>query len=242
MRRVALLVLLVVALGLGASAAWAGPVYMSSGSSDRSSWYNGGGSLLGYGGEFDVWGFNGLHSTSTASHNGQPGFRSFCLQIHQDVYEGQPYNLVLATETDHGEHVQLAPQVAYLFHQFNAGALNQYDYTYGTAGRRASATDLQAVIWYFQAQLGMTDGYGVVGYSWATMSQRARDWATEANTAVDGAWGHTLGGVKVMQLFAQNGTDGQDLITETPEPASLALLAIGALPVLPIVRRRRSLA
>jgi hypothetical protein len=208
---------------------------------DSSPWYNDGGGLLGYGGEFDVWGFDGIHSSRTASTDGS-GFRSFCAQIGQDVQPGTPYNLTLATRTDHGELVPLAPQVAYLFHQWNSGALDEYDYTYNSPVRQASATDLQAVIWNFQKQLGMTDPYPVAGY-WPNLpSARAIHWAAEANAAVAGTWGNGLHSVRVMQLYAQNGSDAQDLITETPEPASLALLAIGALPLLPIVRRRKPVA
>jgi hypothetical protein len=48
-----------------------------------------------------------------------------------------------------------------------------------------------------------------------------------------------------MQLIGNSGgvdtPNAQDHLVEiTPEPATLALVAIGALPLLPIVRRRRT--
>jgi len=199
------------------------------------------------GGEFDVhvvsWDGNAPYTTQVATYNQNYNtgwdtqFSSFCIQSYQTYYPGRTYYVELADATDHTTEVPLENSVKYLFHAWNRHQLDGYNYDdqkTDAAGRMASANKLQRVLWKLQ---GCAAG--------AIDDDQAQGWydMALANASV----GKALD-VKVMRLYstwsaAQGfGGDGQDELVEvTPEPTTLALLAIGALPVLPIIRRRRPL-
>jgi len=209
------------------------------------------------GGEFKVtvnaWNYATpyMHTVRRPQSN---GFATFCVQTTQDFQPnlGYQHNVTISTHTNNGTNRPLQPTVAYLYHQFNRGILGQglgnpsWAYTYGTGTVADGETaDLMGLIWYLQGE----PYYMQAGYDTKlTLSARQQAWLTDASNAITtGRW-RGLEGVRIMQLHGRNpdGSNGlaaQDLLVETtPEPASLALLAIGALPMLPIVRRRRSLA
>jgi len=238
-RRTAILLVLAAMLCAGASAAWA----------DVKVWKSD--ATFGSGGEFTVQILPGdslraITSTKTAEQatdiakgHGPNGFRTFCVQAGQNFVYGAPYTWQIATSTDHSlPHYPLTPQVAYLFHRWNSGVLSGYNYNPTTpdgSGKVRSdyAGQLQTAIWALMNQ---------PGHGTPAAGTQARAWYDEANSHAD----TSIHSVRVLRLYGPNGAgplsdDHQDQLIETPEPASLALLAIGALPILPIVRRRRPL-
>jgi len=228
-RRTSMLLMLAVAFCLVASVGWADVVVWQ----NDASYLNGG--------EFTVQVLDGLTPVTSAVTTAQtydtdrgrgPGFRTFCVQETQYFGPGNQYRYEIATATDHIlPEVPLNSQTAYLFHQFNAGILSNYNYNPAGGARSISAGNLQEAIWSF-----MVPGHVIPADGFY---DQARAWVTEANEKAPAG----IGGVKILRLYGPYGSgqynDAQDQLIETPEPGGLALLAIGALPVLPIVRRRR---
>jgi len=213
------------------------------------------GASYGNGGEFDVDITGGTvdHVTSPNT-KGDQDFRTFCVQGATGVQyftPGATYMVDVATSTDHTSKAPLKAEVAYLFHLWNTGSMDlnnyQYDYVSGS-GRSESARNLQRAIWALQwGNVGLSNGTSSADTTLSSAMELA--WYHQAIDDVDhGVW-TGLGNVGVMRLYnVSGGADAQDQLVEgthpvpptVPEPASLALLAVGALPVLPIIRRRRS--
>lgn len=215
--------LVAAAIGVGGSVGWASAtVRLYNDTSLYSS---------GVGGEFQVRITGGAltHVNSTQTE-GQytPGFRTFCIQTGQTFTPGKEYSAVVSSLTNHtAPYLPLNKGAAYLFHLWNKGNMNvggqAYDYTEG-AGRSASAGHLQRVLWKLQYGTGTMSG-----------PEETAWYAAGAGFAGD------VGTVAILNLHALDGSgDYQDQLIETPEPTSLALLALGGLPVLPILRRRRT--
>jgi len=231
-----MVVVLVAVLCIGASAAWATvSVYTTNATSSTS---------LGQGGEWLVKINPGdtlapVTSALTAAQpsdppSHKPGFRTFCVQMNQAFAPATNlYTWEISTSTDHTlPHVPLNAQTAYLFHKWNMGVLADYNYSDNPLNidihgrnRKAAAGELQAAIWAFMS-----------GAPVPTLGTQARTWYDEANANASG-----IGDVRILRLYGVDGRgDYQDMLIETPEPASLVLLAVAALPVLPIARRRRT--
>jgi len=164
-------------------------------------------------------------------HSGN--WTTFCAQLAQNITY-TTYDYTIALETDNAPPIdrhQLTQTAAWLYHQWNAGVLGQgqgvnaYDYADG-AGRVSSAADLMSLLWNQMGELPTL-----------TLSSRQAKWLQDAQSAVQTPEGlAAISGVRILQANGSN----QDLFAEvTPEPGTLALLAIGGLPVLPMIRRRR---
>jgi len=202
------------------------------------------------GGEFDVtvsqWNYAYAY-VHTAKRPQANGFATFCVQTEQDFAPGlgSPHNVTISNHTNNGTNRPLQATTAYLYHQFNAGTLSNYNWSAsGYIGDNNRTSDLMGLFWYLQHEpYYMDPAYDTK----IALTAQQQAWKTEAETAIStGAW-KGMGGVRVMQLHGRNpdgsnGAAAQDLLVElnTPEPTTLALLAIGGLPVLPLIRRRRS--
>lgn len=230
-----LLLIAVVALGVGASVGWADQT-----STHVKLYHNTNRYSSGVGGEFQVQITAGALSYVTSPETKGDfanGFRTFCVQRAQTIALGTEYSVKVASVLNHGTNTPLRPEVAYLFHLWNTGKMDlagyKYNYVDGTGAnqRVESAGHLQNVIWGLQAGRAISGAWENAWYNQAVSDVASAKWTG-------------LRSVRVLQLhpLSDDPLDAQDQLIETPEPATLALLAIGALPVLPIVRRRRSLA
>jgi len=261
---VALLVVAGLTLGPGASiaeAAHSQVVLYASG-------YYGGSYTQFNGGEFDVkvqtWAQTDPDwqtSVATYAHNydDEPGvygptqFSTFCVQTHVNFSPGTSYGAILADTTSLGNG--LTHDTKALFRLWNTKALSQtalgangYEYddsvTPATkAQRKADAQSLQALLWYTLGE----GGYAGI-YNESNLHANQAAWLAAAR-----AYNGDLTHVKVMQLGRWVGdtfvADSQNQLVDTtasssvigkvPEPTSLVLLAMGGLPVLPLLRRRR---
>ena len=199
------------------------------------------GGITGYGGEFEVDVTAGgtdwyIHQTDPDVRYGYPtnmSFATFCVNLENLSHWPTQYTV----NTD-----QLLPTngaVAWLYDQWYSGTLPGYDYT-GVGdlpgqpwrediGRSKDAQQLQRMIWQFT-------GLG----TWSYSSGKYAGWYGTALANQN----QPPRGVQIMQLE----TAGQHLLVlvpnghmvPIPEPGSLALLATGALGLLPLLRRRRT--
>jgi len=156
-------------------------------------------------------------------------FATFCAQRTVYWADGAgPYDVTLDTQTDQG--VALTPGAEYLYDLWYNGTLAQYGYN--TADRDADARELQRLIWWYMGEMPI----------YAPADPNHAHWQQWKNL---GDNPQPVFGVKIMKC-KYLGAESQDLMVLgktnggylVPEPGSLALLAIGALGMLPLLRRR----
>jgi len=178
----------------------------------------------GSGGEFTgtpVSGFIGL--TGLAADLDGSTFQTFCLEVNEQFTPGTTYTMIINTVAiaggSGGPSFPLDERAAYLFYNFRNGTLTGYDYT--PAGRQASAGELQAAIWYIQGNQSGGANNAFVALADAAVGS--------------GEWSG-LGDVRVLNLYGEDGSHHQDVLTIIPTPGALALLGLAGLTA---VRRRR---
>jgi len=143
-------------------------------------------------------------------------FMSFCVQMTQHVDYSQLFRVGSITNyaDDASGNDPLSSATQWIFSSFQAGLLNNY-----------SADEIQAAIWKLEDEWTQSVGNSDLLISYA-QSQVAQGWVND--------------GVKVINLFYQNGTQAQDQViqmsvaalvppTGSPEPATLALMGLGGL-------------
>jgi len=217
---IAVTVLLVAAamLGPGASSAWAGMQLFET-------WGPGN-----YGGEF--W-CNSVGSPPIPYVTGvkPPGYQfiAFCCETGagHEIGNNVTANVEITTWADGAAPDPLDAKTAYLFHQFNWGALPGYRYGGTYAERTSDADQLQFAMWYIEQE----PGYGL-----PAPGTKARTWY---DAAVAAGW-TDIGQVRVLHLTNAQGAGLQDMIFEqVPEPGTLAFLSFGMMGALPFLRRRK---
>jgi hypothetical protein len=150
-----------------------------------------------------------------------PDFLTFCVQVSQHIDYSHDFRVGSITDyaDDAGGPDPLSTETAWLMSSFSRGLLGAY-----------SSNDIQWSIWQLEGEQIANWGNS------ATLINLA-------HLAVLGGWSND--GVKVLNLFAANGSPAQDqivyvpptvTITAVPEPATLVLLGTG---VTALVRRRR---
>lgn len=173
-----------------------------------------------------------------------PSFITFCLEKDETFTPGSNlYVKSVSTEARDGGSGGPSPdpiiaQTAYLYSQFRAGTLSNYDYASTGSAHVNDANSLQKAIWYFEQEIT------------STSDAQANLWITEANNAVavGGSWytmhGTGIGNVRVLNLYknAAYTIHAQDqlYLLPVPEPEVYAMLAAG-LGLLGFVARRRKL-
>lgn len=157
---------------------------------------------------------------------GSNPFETFCIEKSESVAFGYEYYACLNTEAVHGgvgggDPDPLSRLTAYLYERFITGTLAGYIYGVGDGGiaRGQAADDLQAVLWYIEEEEPI---------SWVPGDGSRRDQFYQ--DALLNA-GPSIGNVRVLNMYedAAGLIAAQDQLVLIPEPASLALLALGLL-------------
>lgn len=161
---------------------------------------------------------------------GVPGYAggplvTFCLEYNEPLYGEDDFNAAINDAAVKGgvsgqtkpNSDPLSDESAWIYDQYLAGN------AFGISDVSERAAAAQEAIWSYEGEL--TNPFQFTG----TTGIKAL-----ADSAILGGWTNTT--VKVLNLtWISTGQDGQDVLIEMPEPASLALLAIGSL----VLLRRR---
>jgi len=233
MKRIALVLLLVVAL---APPAMADQITVNAGLYQTGSGgefqYN----VVNSSTQFDTAGY----ASTTTNQGSDNSFQTFCIETSEHIGFGNTYNANLNNEgAVNGGYAGGSPDpisqgTAWLYSQFAQGILGGYSYTGTAAERQASANALQQTIWWLEnenpayfpslignifyaaviAQFGANAQYGIAGTSAAY-------------------------GVYAINMWNANGTVAQDaLFYSVPDGGTTLMLLGGALLGLGALRRK----
>ncbi|MBN1787475.1 MAG: PEP-CTERM sorting domain-containing protein [Sedimentisphaerales bacterium] len=163
-----------------------------------------------YEGELLVTVLSGLEEIPT-------NFGSFCLERHEIVLPCTPYNAAINVEAiKGGEDVSdpLSPKTAWLYDQYLTGAITfSVDY---------DATQFQYAIWALEDE--------VVPYLYDETNKVY--WNSMATAYYDAAlasdW-DSIRHIRVLNLGPAPDYPNQDILAPIPEPATIAMLSLGAL-------------
>lgn len=193
---------------------------------------------------FDAYYVPGVTLITSA---GTTGFETFCMEYHEHLssstytYQVNDYanqgGSTLAERGGHPTHDPVSLGSAWLYGQFAAGSLPNYNYTPGS-GRTTSATELQKALWALEDE---TDGANV---PWGTMATPGNNVFLNAvvgkfgSLAAAKADNNGLFAVQVLNLTTPT-TRNQDIIVRTPDSGTtLGLLGLGLASVAVATRRR----
>lgn len=186
------------------------------------------------GGEF------GVTNLTTPSN---PEFRTFCLERNEyidfnaagfKVASIATYATAGGVAGSSGGQDPLDPRTAYLYTQFRAGTLSNYNYVANSAARIASANELQEAFWAIEES--------------QPANGQAATWVTEAALAIANNQWTGLGNVRVMNIVwattrsgftAGTNAQSQLMLVPTPQAAAAGLSLLAVIGVARVVKRRR---
>ena len=161
-----------------------------------------------------------------SSARGVNDFQSFCAELEEDIYKNQTYTAYINDTILNGDGgpggEPLTVGVAWLYHEFQNGVLDGYDYvnTVGgtSSGRATSAGQLQDTIWWLQGDIAdptdtnpfrklVVDQFGTAGAAMV-----ANNWQIP---------------VAVLNLYDAAGNNIQDVLVCIPAPGAILLGSIG---------------
>ncbi len=172
------------------------------------------------------------------------GFATFCLEKNELVGFNTPYtaSISMAAMAGGGGAVNgkdvISKGTAWLYSQFAAGILDDYNYNYNTSGRRASAGLLQEAFWYLEHEI----------YLWSSQIN-----ANPFLDAVEDLFGSLTNAkkdsqgeywVRVLNIYDRHGNRIQDQLIVVPEASTIIAGALLLLPfgasTLRILRNKRA--
>jgi len=180
------------------------------------------------GGEFtaDPFGFEWVLPLYSDDTSTDTTFQTFCVETGETFVPGTSYDVILSDKSQLTD-VTLNLGTAWLYHEFQSGTLQEYDYD-NLTGRKNDAGELQAAIWYL-----MVPSYSDPNNYYSNLVQ---DSSVTGFTDPFAPNNNTIG-VKVMNLTL-NGVAIQDQLTCVPD-ASIMFLLGPAFIALGILGRRK---